>query len=184
MSASIDRRSLLKHGGAALGVLGLSRVLGPAHAGAQQNPDAPRATIDVEGFKDIGPDVFSLSIDDLEVDTLPTTSAGAAVREMTTGADWDYRTYGPGGTGRLSMALRVSAGTPGAAALRAWVEEARTGTCTPRTVSVVCAFSDGTARTFTFFECYPTSYAEANFDRRSSVACETVVCKMGRVELG
>ena len=180
---SIDRRSLLARGGVALGVLGLSRVLGPAHAAAQQGDEGPHATVVVEGLKDIGPHVFSLHIDDLGIDTLPTTEAAAAVREMTTGADWDYRTYGPGGPRHMSMAMRVSAGTAGAEALRSWVEEARAGTCTARTVTVTYVFRDGGVRTFNCFECYPTSYAVANFDSGSSVACETVVCKMGRVEL-
>ena len=49
---------------------------------------------------------------------------------------------------------------------------------------MICLKRDGSeARRFNALECFPTKWDSGDFSPSSTVACETIICKMGRVEL-
>ena len=90
----------------------------------------------------IGP-VESITMEDLVIDE----------REMTTGADWDYRVYGPGDAryGNITVMKRIDKTTP---LFQLW-----SGGTNPVDIVVTLHKRDGSeARRFSALECYPTRF--------------------------
>jgi hypothetical protein len=189
---AVGRRELLKLGAAAagLGTLHLVVPRGARALGSEPGTDSYGLSVVIQDAPVASANVHSLLIDDLTVDAQPLNRAeervAAAHREMTSGADWDYRVYGPGDAHYGSVAVRARVGRGLPSELEGWFESAAAGACTPKDITISIVDQSG-ERTFNLFECYPVAYAPHNLvmdpSGTSAVACETVVAKMGRVEL-
>lgn len=102
---------------------------------------------------------------------------------MTTGADWDYRQYAPGDAhyGKLTLRSRVGKNSK---ELLQWVQDASVGKNVRKNIAVIIKERAGAeVRRYNLMECFPIKYDPGDYSPSSSVACETIVCKMGRVEL-
>ena len=134
---------------------------------------AGKFRVDIEGCPIASANVESITIEDLVIDE----------REMTTGADWDYRVYGPGDAHYGSVTIRSRVGKDSRELYQWWLDTSR-GQNIRKSISVICLKRDGTeARRFNCLETYPTRWDSGDYSPSSNVACETIVCKMGRVEL-
>jgi phage tail-like protein len=134
---------------------------------------AGKFKIDITGCPVASANVESITMEDLHIDE----------REMTTGADWDYRVYGPGDAHYGSITIRARVGKNSKELYQWWLDTSR-GQNIRKSISVICLKRDGSpARQFNALECYPTRWDSGDFSPSSNVACETIVCKMGRVEL-
>ena len=134
---------------------------------------AGKFKLEIEGCPVASANVESITMEDLNID----------VREMTTGADWDYRVYGPGDAhyGSITIASRVGKDSK---ELYQWWLDCSRGQNVRKNISVICLKRDGSeARRFNALECFPTKWDSGDFSPSSTVACETIICKMGRVEL-
>lgn len=134
---------------------------------------AGKFKIDIQGCPVANANVESITIEDLTVD----------VRELTTGADWDYRVYGPGDAHFGSITIRSRVGKQSTELYKWWLDCSR-GQNIRKSISVICLNRDGSeARRFNVIEAFPTRWDAGDFSPASNVACETIVCKMGKVEL-
>jgi phage tail-like protein len=135
---------------------------------------AGKFKIDIQNCATANANVESISMEDLLIDE----------REITTGADWDYRVYGPGDAHYGSITIRCRMGG-NSKELYQWWQDTAIGKNIRKSISVIILKRDGQteARRFNCFECYPTKWSPAEFSPSSNVACETITCKMGRVEL-
>jgi phage tail-like protein len=134
---------------------------------------AGKFKVDIEGCATASSNVESITVEDLSID----------VREMTTGADWDYRVYGPGDAHYGSITVRARVGKNSKELYQWWLDTSR-GQKIRKSISVICLKRDGSeARRFNCLECYPTRWDAGDYSPSSNVACESVTCKMGRVEL-
>lgn len=131
-------------------------------------------TIDINGCGIASANVFSITVEDLVIDE----------REMTTGADWDYRNSGPGDAhyGSITIQSRVGANS---SELYQWWLDCSQGKNIRKDISVISLKRDGSteARRWNIFQCFPTSWDPGEYSPSSNVACETIVAKMQRVEL-
>jgi len=135
---------------------------------------AGKFRIDIQNCPVANANVESITTEDLTID----------VREMTTGCDWDYRVYGPGDAHYGSVTIRSRVGNQSTELYQWWLDTSR-GNNIRKQISIVCLKRDGSeARRFNLFECFPTRWDAADFSPSSNVACETIVCKIGYVELG
>lgn len=134
---------------------------------------AGKFKIDIQNCPVANANVESIQMEDLTIDT----------REMTTGADWDYRVYGPGDAHYGSITVRARVGKQSTELYKWWLDTSR-GQNIRKSISVICLKRDGSeSRRFNVFEAYPTRWDSADFSPTSNVACETIVAKMGYVEL-
>lgn len=134
---------------------------------------AGKFKIDIQNCPVANANVESITMEDLTID----------VREMTTGADWDYRVYGPGDAHYGSITVRSRVGANSTELYQWWLDCSR-GQNVRKQISVICLKRDGSeARRFNCFECFPTRWDAADFSPSSNIACETIVANMGYVEL-
>lgn len=139
---------------------------------------AGKFAIDIQGAPVASANVESITMEDLIIDE----------REMTTGADSMYRVYGPGDAHYGSITIRCRVGKD-SKELKEWWEKAANpgdqGKDIRRVISVICKDREGAEqRRFNIQEAFPTRWDSADFSPSSNVACETINCKMGYVELG
>jgi phage tail-like protein len=134
---------------------------------------AGKFKLDIEGCPVSSANVESITMEDLLIDE----------REMTTGADWDYRVYGPGDAHYGSITIKARVGKDSKELYQWWLDCSR-GSNIRKSISVICLKRDGSeARRFNALECFPTRWDAGDYSPSSNVACETIVAKMGRVEL-
>jgi phage tail-like protein len=134
---------------------------------------AGKFKLDIEGCPVASANVESITMEDLLIDE----------REMTTGADWDYRVYGPGDAHYGSMTIKARVGKDSKELYQWWLDCSR-GQNIRKSISVICLKRDGSeARRFNALEVFPTRWDAGDYSPSSNVACETIVAKMGRVEL-
>lgn len=130
---------------------------------------AGRFKVEIDGLPATSAKVHTVTMEDLAID----------VREMTTGADWDYRVYGPAAThwGNITIASRTDGGSR---ELQQWWNDAAQGKNIRKSISVILLRRDGSeARTYNLMECFPTAYTPFSFD--GSTAVETMVLSCGRI---
>jgi len=134
---------------------------------------AGKFKVEIVGCPVASANVESITMEDLLIDE----------REITTGADWDYRVYAPGDAHFGSITIRARVGKDSKELYTWWLDTSR-GKNIRKTITVQCLNRDGSvARSFNCLECYPTKWDSGDFSPSSSVSCESVTCKMGRVEL-
>ena len=134
---------------------------------------AGKFKLDIQNAPVANANVESITMEDLTID----------VREMTTGADWDYRVYGPGDAHYGSITVRSRVGANSTELYQWWLDCSR-GQNVRKQISVICLKRDGSeSRRFNCFECFPTRWDAADFSPSSNIACETIVANMGYVEL-
>ena len=129
---------------------------------------AGKFKLDIEGAPLASANVESITMEDLVIDE----------REMTTGADWDYRVYGPGDAHFGSITIRSRVGKDSKELYQWWLDTSR-GKNIRKQISVIALKRDGAeSRRYDFFECWPTTYRGFVLDGSSPVAAEeiTVVC--------
>lgn len=135
---------------------------------------AGKFKIDIQGCATASANVESITMEDLVIDE----------REMTTGADWDYRVSGPGDAHFGSITIRARVGKSSTELYQWWLDCSQ-GKNIRKSISVIALKRDGTeARRWNALECFPTRWDPGEYSPSSNVACETVVCKMQMVELG
>lgn len=135
---------------------------------------AGKFKIDIQGCATASANVESITMEDLVIDE----------REMTTGADWDYRVSGPGDAHFGSITIRARVGKSSTELYQWWLDCSQ-GKNIRKSISVIALKRDGTeARRWNALECFPTRWDPGEYSPSSNVACETVVCKMQLVELG
>jgi len=180
-ASGIARRDVLKLGAAAavgVGSLALGERLPSQAASAvpQSGGDylpAHNFRVEIDGVALEPGAVQAVQVEPLSIDE----------RELTTGADWDYRVYGPGDAHFGSITLHVRVGKD-SRALYEWFQEAAKGNTLRKSISVICLKRDGTeARRFNYLDCFPTRWDPGDYSPSSNMARESITCKMGRVEL-
>jgi phage tail-like protein len=135
---------------------------------------AGKFTIDINGCPVANANVESITMEDLVLDE----------REMTTGADWDYRVYGPGDAHFGNITIRARVGKDSKELYQWWLDCSQ-GKSIRKSISVILLKRDGQteARRFDIEECFPIRWDPGEYSPSSNVACETIVAKMGRVVL-
>lgn len=134
---------------------------------------AGKFKIEIVGAPVASANVESITVEDLSIDE----------RELTTGADWDYRVYGPGDAHFGSITIRSRVGKSSKELYQWWLDCSK-GKNIRKNISVICLKRDGSeARRFNVFDAFPTRWDAGDYSPSSNVACETVVCKMQRMEL-
>jgi len=132
----------------------------------------------------------------LEIDDLPTFSANVDsieigpltidLRDLTTGADFDYRVYGPGDShlGALVISSRRGSGSSVSEAYQWWLATSQ-GQQPLKSVSIIALTRDGTdGRRWNFFDCVPVLFHPfGRFSPDPSVATEVLNIGCNRVEL-
>lgn len=172
---TIGRRDLLRLGAAAAavggaGALGAGGLLASA-ARADTTDDGLR--VEIEGAPEASHHALALEIGDLTIDERRLGTGNRTVEQ---------RVYGPGDAHFGSITIRVHQRAGGE--LYQWWLDCSGGSNIRKSISVIALKRDGSeARRWNFLECFPVSYSSDNHDAGSNVACETIVCKMGRVEL-
>ncbi len=132
---------------------------------------AGKFRVDIDDAREASSLVQSLHIDDIVVDA----------RETTRGADWDYRTFGPGTIhyGEMTITARLGPSSE----LYQWWYDASVGRLVPRNISVMLLKRDGTVgRQFDFFDCTPVRYSATEYSASGTVVTETLTVQIGRVE--
>lgn len=149
-----------------------------ARAGAMDHDEilengAGKFAIDIEGAPIASANVESITVEDLVVDE----------REVTTGSDWDYRTYAPGDAHYGSITIRSRVGEKSTELYQWWYDSSR-GENIRKSISVIAKKRDGSeARRFNFFECFPVRYQPFVLDGSVRHAAEEVTASCERVEL-
>jgi|GEM_PF-1804530 phage tail-like protein len=134
---------------------------------------AGKFKIDIQGAQTASANVESITIEDLVID----------VREMTTGADWDYRVYGPGDAHYGSITIRSRVGKDSKELYQWWLDTSR-GKNIRKQISVIALRRDGSeARSYNFLECFPTRYQPLVLDGTSRVSVEEVTAKCEGVDM-
>ena len=132
--------------------------------------------IEIDDMPNFSSNVESIQIEDLTIDA----------REMTTGADWDYRVYGPGDAhlGGLTISARRS-GKISSEAYQWWFDVSQ-GQDVRKSISVIALRRDGTdGRQWDFFDCLPEiDHLFGGYSPDSSVGVETLDIGCARVEFG
>jgi phage tail-like protein len=134
---------------------------------------AGKFKIEIEGCPVASENVESITMEDLVIDE----------REITTGADWDYRVFAPGDAHYGNITVRSRMGQDSKELYQWWLD-CSVGKNIRKNISVISLKRDGTeSRRFNIFEAFPVKWDPGDYSPSSNVACETIVCKMGRVEL-
>ncbi|MFC1705834.1 phage tail protein [Planctomycetota bacterium] len=134
---------------------------------------AGKFKVEIQNCTTASANVESITVEDLSIDE----------REMTTGADWDYRVYGPGDAHYGSITVKARVGKQ-SKELYEWWKQCSIGKDIRKSISVICLKRNGTeARRFNCLECFPTQWDPGDYSPSSNVACESIVANMGRVEL-
>jgi phage tail-like protein len=189
--SGLSRRDLLKYGAAAGDVAGALRLgfrpnqaeAGPperdAHERATKGIGSPvRFKVDIPGLPETSANVVSVDIEPIAIDVKE-----PGIDKPTTGADWDYRVYGPGDAHYGNITIRARVGKDSKELYAWWLDAAR-GSDVRKDITVVVEGQKGDeARRFNILECFPTRWDAGDYSPSSNVATETVVCKMQRVEL-
>jgi phage tail-like protein len=135
---------------------------------------AGKFKIDIEGCPVASANIESITMEDLLIDE----------RESTTGADWDYRVYCPGDAHYGSITFKSRVGKDSKELYQWWLDCSR-GKNIRKSISVIALKRDGSeARRWNIFEAFPTRWDPGEYSPSSNVACETIVAKMQRLELG
>jgi phage tail-like protein len=134
---------------------------------------AGKFKVEIDGAPVASANVESVAMEDLVIDE----------REMTTGADWDYRVYGPGDAHYGSITIRSRVGKQSSELYQWWLD-ASTGKDIRKSISVIALKRDGSeARRYNLLECFPTRWDPGEYSPSSNVAVETVVASCTRVEM-
>jgi phage tail-like protein len=135
---------------------------------------AGKFKVEIDGAATASANVESITVEDLVIDE----------REMTTGCDWDYRVYGPGDAHFGSITVRSRVGKESKELYQWWLDCSQ-GKNIRKNISVIACKRDGSeARRWNIFEAFPTRWDPGEYSPSSNVACETIVAKMQRLELG
>ena len=174
------RREVLKYGAlvvaaAGAGALGTNTLAQPATVAAGLGPDQflenGKFRVDIEGAPGASDNIQSVQVEDLTID----------VREG--GVDQPWRTFAPGDVhyGRVTLRARVG---PQTQELRQWFEDAAVGKNVRKNISVLVLNGSGqVARRWDLQACFPVKYDPGEYSPSSTVAVETLVAKVGRIEL-
>ena len=136
---------------------------------------AGKFSIDLEGLGDFSTNIRSVDIEPLTID----------IRELSTGADWDFRVFGPGDAHLGTISLAALRGSQTGQAYQWWVDSSN-GQDILKTLSVIARDRDGDeSRRWDFFDCFSVSYSPfGQLSPSSNVAVETLTLKCAdRVEL-
>lgn len=135
---------------------------------------AGKFAIDIQGCGTASANVESITMEDLVIDE----------RELSTGADWDYRVFGPGDAHFGSITIRSRVGKSSTELYQWWLDCSK-GQNIRKLISVIAKKRDGSeARRWNIQDAFPTRWDPGEYSPSSNVACETIVAKMQRVELG
>jgi phage tail-like protein len=138
-----------------------------------------RFKIEIDGCPVASANVQSVDIDDLVIEEI---EKGNVADDR----GWNYRVYGPGDAHYGSISIRSRITPESDSCLHDWMKSAAGGDGgdVRKTISVVILKRDGSeARRWKFSDCFPTKWDHGDYSPNSNVACETIVAKMGRVEL-
>ncbi len=134
---------------------------------------AGKFKIDIQGAPTASANVESITMEDLTID----------VREMSTGADWDYRVFGPGDAHFGSITIRSRVGNNSKELYQWWLDTSR-GRNIRKQISVVALRRDGAeARSYNFLECFPTRYQPLVLDGTSRISVEEITAKCEGVDM-
>jgi len=134
---------------------------------------AGKFSVDIVGCPVASANVESITVEDLVIDE----------REMSTGADWDFRVYGPGDAHYGHITVRARVGKDSKELYQWWLDCSQ-GKNIRKSISVISKKRDGAeARRWNLLECFPVRWDAGEYSPSSNVACETVVAKIGHVEL-
>jgi phage tail-like protein len=134
---------------------------------------AGKFKVDIDGCATASANVESITVEDLVIDE----------REMSTGADWDFRVYGPGDAHYGHITVRARVGKDSKELYQWWLDCSQ-GKNIRKNISVISLKRDGTeARRWNLFETFPVRWDAGEYSPSSNVAVETIVAKIGRVEL-
>jgi hypothetical protein len=145
--------------------------------GENHENGAGKFAIDIPGMPTFSDNIESIDIEPLVID----------VRELTTGADFDYRVYGPGDAHLGTMTIRSRRGTSGnQEAYQWWLDASQGHPAARKDISVTALKRDGSeGRRWDFFDCVPvTDQPFGGFSSpESAMSYETLKVACGRVEL-
>ena len=134
---------------------------------------AGKFKLEIDGAPTASANVESITMEDLVID----------VREMTTGADWDYRVFGPGDAHFGSITIRSRVGKDSRELYQWWLDTSR-GKNIWKSISVTILDRDGgEARRIDYVECFPTTYKAFVLDGSTDVALEGVTVTCGGIHL-
>ena len=134
---------------------------------------AGKFKIEIDGAATASANVESITMEDLVIDE----------REMTTGADWDYRVYGPGDAHYGSITIRSRVGKDSKELYQWWQDTSR-GKDIRKNISVIALKRDGSeARRYNWFECFPMKYQPFVLDGSTRLAVEEITAQCASVEL-
>jgi phage tail-like protein len=138
-----------------------------------QENGAGKFKIDIAGAPVASANVESITMEDLVIDE----------RELSTGADWDYRVFGPGDAHFGSITIRARVGKNSKELYQWWLDCSQ-GKNIRKLISVIALKRDGSeARRWNIEDAFPTRWDPGEYSPSSNVACETIVAKMQRVLL-
>lgn len=136
--------------------LGMLVIVSGATAGAQSS--GSRFKVDIQGCPVSSANVESIVVEDLVIDE----------REMTTGADWDYRVSGPGDAHFGSITIRARV-TNRKDELHQWWLDCSQGKNIRKSISVVCLKRDGEfAREWNFHDAFPVRWDAGDYSPSSN----------------
>jgi phage tail-like protein len=134
---------------------------------------AGKFTIDIPGCGVASANIQSITIEDLVIDE----------RETTSGMNWDYRVYAPGDAHYGSITIQCKVGK-NSKELYNWWHECSIGNGVRKNITVhALDRAKKPARSWNIFDAFPTRWDSSELSPSSNTSVETLVCKMGRVEL-
>lgn len=134
---------------------------------------AGKFKIAIDGAPVASANVESITIEDLVIDE----------REMSTGADLDYRVYGPGDAHYGHITVRARVGKSSSELYQWWLDCSQ-GKNIRKTIAVTALKRDGSdARSWNLIETFPVRWDPGEYSPSSNVAVETIVAKIGYAEL-
>lgn len=141
---------------------------------------AGKFRVEIEGAPTASANASAVTMDDLVIDE----RTAIDLREMTTGADWDYRVYGPGDAHYGSITIRSRVGKDSKELYQWWLDTSR-GKNIRKSISVIALKRDGAeARRWTFTGCEPVRYAPHVLDGSEAISTEEMTARCQAVEFG
>jgi len=123
----------------------------------------------------------SIDIDDIVFDYKISHNGAANIRGQKPGQG--YRVYGPGDAHFGSVTIKLRVGKDSRELYQWWLDTSK-GKNIRKNITVTSLKRDGgEARRFILIDCFPTRWEAGYLSPLSNVAVETVVAKIGRVEL-